>query len=200
MPVAAAPQPPRPDSLHLWRPTADVIDAARGAAAEAPFSYPDVGGTRAELPEGYDHDVQRVILGEGDLAFARARKAMRAGRMFDIPWITLERVHLDLQPGSAVPFVSHQFGFYALNVCRLVYVVDEPDELAFAWGTVAGHVVAGEERFGLRKLNNGDVEFQIRKFSRLAHPLIRLAAPLARRVQRNFSRDALAAMVAASRA
>ena len=140
-----------------------------------------------------------MILGEGDLVFARARKAMRAGRMFDIPWIALERSYLDLQPGSAVPFVSHQFGIYALNVCRLVYVVDEPDEFAFAWGTVAGHLIAGEERVGIRKLENGAVEFQIRKFSRLAHPLIRLMAPLALRAQRSFSQGAMAAMVAAVR-
>ena len=191
--------PSRPDILHLWRPTADVIDAARGAAADAPFSYPEVGGTRGDLPPGYDHEIQRVILGEGDLVFARARKAMRAGRMFDMPWITMERSYLDLQPGSSVPFVSHQYGLYTLNVCRVVYVVDEPAEFAFAWGTVDGHLIAGEERFGLRTLHNGDVEFQIRKFSRFAHPLIRLAAPLAHRAQRRFTQDALAAMVAAAR-
>ncbi len=199
MTAAEVPEPPRPDVLHVWRPAADVVEAARGAAAKAAFSYAEVGGTRATMPEGYAHDVQSAILGEGDLVFERARRAMRAGRMFDIPWVELERSYLDFQPGSAVPFVSHQYGMYALNVCRIVYVIDEPGEFAFAWGTVAGHMVAGEERFGLRKLENGDVVFEIRKFSRPVHPLIRLATPLALRAQRKFSHDALAAMIAAVR-
>ena len=188
-----------PDIFHVWRPTQEVIDAARLAAATAPFSYEPVGGTRQDLPVGFEHDVQSVIVGRGDLAFARARLALLAGRAFDIPWVSLDRARFDVRPGAPLVHVSEQLCLFTVNACRIIYVVDDPGDFAFAWGTLAGHPVCGEERLGLCLSDNGDVVFEIRKFSRPAHVFVRLAGPVARRIQRRFTQDAFSALLAALR-
>jgi uncharacterized protein (UPF0548 family) len=96
-----------------------------------------------------------------------------------------------------VAFSSRQAGLWALNLCRIVDVSDVSAEresrFAFAYGTLAGHVVAGEERFELVWDHASDeVSFEIRKFSRLQHWVVRLCAPIARYMQARFSQLAIA--------
>jgi uncharacterized protein (UPF0548 family) len=47
-----------------------------------------------------------------------------------------------IQVGTDVAVSVHHFGFYSLNACRIVYIVDEDDpmkRLGFAYGTLAEH-------------------------------------------------------------
>jgi uncharacterized protein (UPF0548 family) len=68
----------------------------------------------------------------------------------------------------------------------------------FAYGTLPGHVEAGEERF-LVEWNKSDnrVWYDIVAFSRPRHVLARLGNFQVRRMQKRFARESAAAMVRA---
>ena len=187
--------PAPPPVFHLLPPGAELVDRALGAAAHAPLSYAPVGGTEGPLPAGWDHDDQARVVGRGDAAWDAAREAVRRWVPFSMPWVRVHDPALPLAEGAHVAFTSHQLGLWTLNVCRVVAVWDGPTRFGFAYGTLDGHVVAGEERFlAARDPATGEVSFGIRKFSRPNHVLVRLAGPVARRLQRQFTADALDAV------
>ena len=77
-------------------------------------------------------------------------------------------------------------GLWSLNACRIVYVTDEEGadgrRFGFAYGTLADHMEAGEERFMVEwRREDGSVWYDLLAFSIPRHPLARLAAPLSRR-------------------
>ena len=97
--------------------------------------------------------------------------------------------------------MGRAIGLWWLNSCRIVYVVDEPGPISrfgFAYGTLPGHVEAGEERF-LIEWDHGDdsVWYDILAFSRPNHLLSRLGYLFVRRLQKRFGRDSAAAMLKA---
>lgn len=184
-----------PAFFHLRKPSRRLGQAVPSGG---PFSYPDVGATRTTPPSGWTVDRVEEVIGAGEAAFDRAKAAICAYKMFDLSWIDLLRAD-PLAPGAEVLFASKQLGVWSLNTCRVVYLVDEEDEaerrFGFAYGTLASHAVAGEERF-LATLDkaSGELRFEVFKFSLPRHPLVKLLAPLARGVQRRFSEDAIEAM------
>lgn len=191
--LAAPPRSP----FHLFAPSASTVEAALALGRTGPLSYDDVGATAGPLPEGFDHDVQRAVIGHGAAAWARAVADLKRWRPFDQPWIRFHHPDTPIVPGAVVAFSSWQYGVWALNVCRVVDVVDVTDgpvaRFGFSYGTLAGHTVAGEERFELQWDRTTDaVVFEIRKFSQLRHWIVRALGPLARRTQSKFSRQAIA--------
>src|SRR5262249_42824659 len=102
-----------------------------------------------------------------------------------------------IQEGNVVAMLARVFCVWWLNACRIVYVFDESEPVrrfGFAYGTLPGHVERGEERFSVEWLADDTVWYDLRAFSRPRYWLTRLGYPLARRVQRRFARDSLAAM------
>ncbi|MCB9673904.1 MAG: DUF1990 domain-containing protein [Alphaproteobacteria bacterium] len=152
----------------------------------APFSYPDVGATRGELPAGWEPDAHTVKLG-GPEAFDQAVEALTGWVMFDLPWVRMSP-ESGQRPGDLVTFASHQLGVWMLHGCRTVYRIDEPDRVGFGYGTLEGHAVAGEEQFLVTRTADATL-YSVRKFSRVAHPLARLVPAVARGLQRRFSEE-----------
>jgi uncharacterized protein (UPF0548 family) len=69
--------------------------------------------------------------------------------------------------------------------CRVVYVVEEPDRRGFAYGSLPGHAVCGEEMFGVRYDPADDgVYSEVVAFSRPAAWWSRLGAPVLAVIQR----------------
>jgi uncharacterized protein (UPF0548 family) len=168
-----------------------------------PFSYPDVGASRGDLPAGYATLQGRVELGEGSTTFARALQAMCRWRMFDAPDIWLCWPDAPIQPETAVAIVIRHFGFWSLNCCKIVYVVDEDGPIrrfGFAYGTLPEHAEQGEERFMVEWHRISDlVSYDILSFSRPGNLAARVAYPVARGLQRRFLRHSLVAMANAVR-
>src|SRR6266478_469196 len=85
--------------------------------------------------------------------------------------------------------LSRHFGVWSLDFCRVVYVLNaEPEKngsierTGFAYGTLPGHAVRGEEIFSVEwHPVTQEVWYEIFSFSQPANSLIRLAGPLARR-------------------
>ncbi|MCU1636968.1 MAG: hypothetical protein JWQ68_2207 [Cryobacterium sp.] len=78
---------------------------------------------------------------------------------------------------------------------RVVYVIDEPNRIGFAYGTMAGHPTSGEESFILERHEDDDsVWLTVRAFSRPSSLPYRLAGPLLRAQQARFTKRYLRAL------
>ncbi|MFK7929856.1 MAG: DUF1990 domain-containing protein [Myxococcota bacterium] len=183
-------------TFRLFRPTDQTMRALASSDEGADFSYPDVGSTREGGPEGWATDEQEAVVGSGKEDFERVKEAIRAWTMFDLPWVHLVDPDGPPEPEKMVTFSSHQLGLWIVNSCRVVYMVDDVDpaeeRFGFAYGTLPGHAVAGEELFLARwDRSTDEVWFGLQKFSRPRHFLVRMAGPVGRAIQRRFSRDAI---------
>ena len=166
------------------------------------FSYPEVGATANIPPRDYNIDRTRIQLGQGEAAWNRAVDAVRAWQMFSTPWLRLYCPDSTLRPGTDVAVMVHHFGFWSLNACRIVYVVEDEASnrrrFGFADGTLADHAERGEERFTVEWNRIDDaVWYDILAFSRPQKLLVRLAHPLSRSLQHQFAVASKAAMLAA---
>lgn len=197
--------------MRLQRPSQDEI-AARMSSADGPLSYPEVGATADSrsleaLPDHYDLDRHEFVLGTGHDLFERACAALASWQHFGMPWLELHGGTTPPSEGQVVATLTRVAGLWFLNPCRVVYteglsslssVTATATEVAFAYGTLAGHVESGEERFTVRLDPTTEaVTYEILAFSRPAILLTRLAKPWARRVQRRFAVSSFEALARA---
>jgi uncharacterized protein (UPF0548 family) len=182
------------------RRVAEILESSR----EAPFSYAEVGASR-EGPEtlaGYVVDRNRVKLGEGATTFDRAVEALWSWRMFDLGWVRLLPADAAVEAGTTVGVLARHYGFWSLNVSRVVYEVRDDDgpvrRRGFAYGTLPEHAACGEERFTIELREDGSVYYDLYAFSRPNYLLAKVGRPVARGLQRRFARDSLGAMVRAA--
>jgi uncharacterized protein (UPF0548 family) len=157
-----------------------MSDAQAASLREKEFSYDAVGGTLTrEIPAGYH-------------SFARTRRlkvplAEAADRL--MTWRVHERAGLQVEASSQRvhpdDVVLMRLGAGRVSItapCRVLHVIENPDTVGFAYGTLPGHPESGEELFMLeRRLKC--TTFTIRAFSRPGTALARVAGPLARGLQ-----------------
>jgi uncharacterized protein (UPF0548 family) len=184
--------------FRLTAPSEDEIRRFISAQHKSPYSYPEVGASAAEAPDGYNVDHHRLELGSGERAWRRAIEAVREWRMFDIPWLRLCWPTAPLRVGTEVAVLVRHFGFFSLNACRIVYLVDndaETKRFGFAYGTLEEHAESGEERFTVEWNQASDkVCYDILAFSRPRKMLARLGYPLSRFLQKQFAEHSNTAM------
>jgi uncharacterized protein (UPF0548 family) len=171
----------------------DFLNAQQRVA----FSYREVGLSRDQAPAGYNLDHNRILLGKGQAVFEAACAALRRWQMFPGEWARIEPADAPLQTGTTVAVLAHAFGLWWLNAARIVYVIEEEGPVrrfGFAYGTLPQHLEQGEERFSVEWHPDDTVWYDLLAFSRPRYWLVRLAYPLARRLQRRFARESQAAM------
>ncbi|HEV2801748.1 MAG TPA: DUF1990 domain-containing protein [Pyrinomonadaceae bacterium] len=168
------------------------------------FSYAEVGASRGESPPGYTVDHNRALLGSGVETYGRAVAAIRSWQMFNLGWCRPARLDAPIEAGTTVAIVIRHFGFWSLNACRIVYVIEEQGAVrryGFAYGTLPSHGEVGEERFSVElRPDDESVWYDLYAFSRPGAVLARLGYPLGRMLQRRFAVDSKRAMVEAVRA
>ena len=187
--------------LSIRRPSTAMMREFLAAQAGLGFSYAAVGATATTPPAGHDVDHTRIKLGEGDAVFSRAKAALGRWDQFRLGWVEAWAEDRPVATGALVAVLARGVGLWWLNACRVVYVVDDAGPVTrfgFAYGTLPGHVEAGEERFLIEwDRASGAVWYDILAFSRPQHWLARLGYPYMRRVQKRFGRESAAAMVKA---
>lgn len=77
---------------------------------------------------------------------------------------------------------------------RIVYVIDEPNRVGFAYGTLHGHPESGEEAFILERRDDESVWLTVRSFARPASFGWRLLAPFANSVRKDVTARYLRAL------
>ncbi|QKE82867.1 DUF1990 domain-containing protein [Arthrobacter sp. NEB 688] len=164
----------------------------RARLSSARLSYDARTGFLDVPPEGYARLDESVVLAHTDLEGAAHdlftwQVQARAG-------LHVRTSELPLRTGTVVE-MRGGVGPLALTIpCRVVDVIDEPGRAGFAYGTLAGHPEAGEERFLVERLDDGRLRFRITAVSRPASLLARLAGPLGRAGQRWMTRRYLRAL------
>jgi uncharacterized protein (UPF0548 family) len=184
------------------KPDRNTIDAFIAAQQNQKLSYAEIGCTRQEAPKGYTADRNRIKLGQGADIFERAKRAVQQWKMFDMPWLDLCWPDAPIEPGATVAVAVSHLGFWSVNACRIVYVIEEHGSLeryGFAYGTLPDHAAIGEERFTV-EFNHEDesVWYDLYAVSRPT-TLARLAYPFTRTLQKRFAQDSKAAMQNATR-
>ena len=187
--------------LFFTQPTEERIRAILASQQGRQYSYAEVGASRGRLPSGYRVLHGRAELGYGSTQFARACEALHQWKMFDVSGVWLYWPTTPVQAGNVVAVRVKHFGFWSLNFCRIVYVINEDSSLrrfGFAYGTLAEHAEQGEERFTVEWDRSSDlVSYNILSFSRPGNWKTLIAYPAARRLQQHFVDNSLSAMVRA---
>jgi uncharacterized protein (UPF0548 family) len=162
------------------------------AASALPFSYADVGCTAVEgTPAELRRSDRRSLIGTGRGCFERAAEALLAWRMHEAAGL---RVCADgaVETGRTVVLgLRLPAGRSLVIPCRVVDVIETPDRCGFAYGTLPGHPERGEERFTVAIDGSDDegepvVTFETLAISTGGDPLVRLAGPVHRAVQRRW--------------
>ncbi|MDQ3629288.1 MAG: DUF1990 domain-containing protein [Actinomycetota bacterium] len=152
------------------------------------LTYREVGATAAELPGGYSHLEVDGVLGHGRPTHRRAVEALMTWQMHQRAGLSPQ---VDATRASVGGHVVQRIGAGRFRVgvpCRVVAVVDEPDRGGFAYGSLPGHPVRGEERFVVSIDDQDLVHLSIRAFSQPAIWYARLGGPLLRPAQRLAAR------------
>jgi uncharacterized protein (UPF0548 family) len=187
--------------LFLTRPANHTIEKFLRDQSGCRFSYAEVGATATSPPQHYQIDHNRIRLGEGEEVFLRATEAIRRWKMFDFHWLQLIDPRTPIEPGATVVVLARHLGFWSLNACRIVYVIDADQQVrrfGFAYGTLPDHAERGEERFSVElDHRNNSVWYDILAFSRPNQFLTRFGYPVARWFQKRFARDSKMAMLRA---
>lgn len=147
------------------------------------------------LADGFEH---RRTLGADPGAFGRARAALAS--------LAPQRSISDVAPvgvevvvGATVVAALGIGPVHLLAIDRIVEVVDEPDRYGFAYVTLPGHVLRGEEAFLLEQMADGAVVATVRGWADLAVPAGRLLRVPLRRAEQIAAHRYLDALTRAAR-
>lgn len=160
--------------------TTAEVDSLRGAA----YSYPEVGATATERPDGYHYLRRERVIGYG-------RSVFRASGADVLQWQIQLRSGFTVN-ASANVVVEGASALLGIGVGRLrlrapvrvVYVIDEERRQGFAYGTLPGHPESGEELFCVEHRADDSVVLVIAAFSKPQSMPAKAAGPIGRVGQR----------------
>ena len=189
--------------LFIARPTDQEIRARLASREAMRFSYSEVGATRSTPPAGYRINHMRALLGKGEDVHARAVSSLLSWRLLTVAGLEIFPSQPPIEPQTNVALLSRHFarlgGLWSLDFCRVIYILEAQPEnggairrTGFAYGTLPGHAVRGEEIFSIEwHVATNEVWYDIFSFSLPGNVLIRLAGPLARAAQKQFASASL---------
>lgn len=154
-------------------------------------TYSDVGATAADMPAGYRHVQAMRRIGHGRRRFEQAAESVLRYGMLRGAGLRVDATTEVAQVGTDVlgrlgPFVAP---------CRVVYVLDDANRRGFAYGSLPGHAVRGEELFAVRyDPSDGAVYAEVAAFSQPATWWSRLGSPVLRLAQSLVTRRYLTAV------
>ncbi len=175
----------------------------RSSMVAEPFSY-GTGILDRPAPSGMSDDRLDVVLGSGDEAWKRARRALDEWTHFDLPWAGVTTGGSSAQSGQAVVVHARRLGIHMAVGCRIIETHDSVDterqRYGFTYGTLRSHIMRGEERFEVwRDVATDEVGYTIHAKATPGRWYSRLAKPLVDHYRGQFRRDSVTAMAKAVR-
>jgi uncharacterized protein (UPF0548 family) len=187
----------------LCKPSNERVKRFISGQRELDFSDPNVRIDSIEAPRGYSVDHNRIELGEGEEVFAQAVTALRRWEMFNFEWLELLWPEAAIEEGMTVAVLVHHLGFWSLNACKIVRVIDEVEpvrQYGVVYGTLPDHAERGRERFAVEwRRDSNKVFYDILACSRPNKLIAKLGYPFTRALQKRFARDSMQAMLRAVR-
>lgn len=174
--------------IFIGADQAELLGRQLARSCRDQLAYSPIGGTRSpSLPDGYRHGRLVARLGRGEEAWGRAKDAIRHWQAHSAATMTITPPDAPIEAGVTV-LASRAFGpVLAVLPCRIVYGTDEPRRFGFAYGTLPGHPIQGEEGFHVAREADGTVTAEIVSFSRPVEVAARLAGPAGRWVQKTVT-------------
>jgi uncharacterized protein (UPF0548 family) len=163
----------------VWPAGGDSINRVVRKSADAQPTYSEVGAMlRGERPASFRHDHHEITLGTGGEVFVRASTGLRTWKAHRGPGIDVFPHGSPIHSGMTVVVTLGTPWLALAAPCRIVGVIDEPDEWGFAYGTLPGHPEKGEELYLVSVGRDGSVTFRMTAFSRPGECVTRLAGPV----------------------
>ncbi|HYV05865.1 MAG TPA: DUF1990 domain-containing protein [Blastocatellia bacterium] len=185
----------------LSKPSDARIQQFIAAQGELEVVDPSASLNSAEVPRGYSADHNRVELGRGEQDFVCATAALARWEMFKLGWLELLPTAAPIEKGTTVAVLVRHFGFWSLNACKVVRMIDEDgiiQKRGFVYGTLPDHAERGQEQFTVEWNRESNLVFyDIIAWSRPNKLLAKLGYPLSRALQKRFARDSMHAMLRA---
>ncbi|WP_107097797.1 DUF1990 family protein [Streptomyces sp. WMMB 322] len=155
------------------------------------LDYPGVGATAkspAHWPEGFRTLRVSSTVGRGDAAFAAAADAVMTWRLHRTAGVRFGTGATRAAEGVKV-VVGLGAGPLRLHApCRVVWTVEEERRTGWAYGTLPGHPVRGEEAFVVVQNEDGTVRLEVLAFSLPSSWFTVAAGPLLPVFQRWYAR------------
>lgn len=162
------------------------------------LTYAMVGGTAPgeehwSPPAGPRAFQRTVALGHGEELWARVSAAV-------LTWGVKTRSGFAVRPANRVAegadfwLIASAGPIRVREPVRVVAVVERPDARGFAYGTLEGHPVSGEEAFVVRRSPDGEVRLTLRSLTAASAGPWRAAFPALLLAQRWYRRRYLRAL------
>jgi uncharacterized protein (UPF0548 family) len=174
-----------------WRPTQDVLETCLRQAKGSGLTYEAVGLSSGLPPVGWTLLEQVMPLGYGDEVWERVGRALLGWDLHRRAGMLLAVDVVGVAVGATVVNAAPCGPWAVLAPCRVVALVEQRDRCGFAYGSLPGHPLAGEERFTVERAD-GVVLLRIRSVSRPVG-LAGWVPALARAGQRHVNRRYAAA-------
>lgn len=159
--------------------------------AELTLTYAEVGATTGILPAGYHQIRDFEQIGSGRARFEQAADAVMRYGMLRGAGLQVSATAEVAEVGADV--LGRLGPFYA--PCRVIYVIDEHNRKGFAYGSLPGHAIRGEEMFAVRyDATSGAVYAEIAAFSVPATWWSRMGRPILAFMQRRVTKRYLRAV------
>lgn len=175
--------------MHFTRRKVDGT-AARALVErtrDAQLTYSPVGISLGwqPVPHGFRDLVTERVVGTGEEQYRKIGYALMHWEINRRAGFQVQPQHNSVRPGERVGLVLPMLGVMGVSaICEVVAVVAEGDRTGFAYGSLPGHPMTGEESFVLTHRPDDSVVMTVRSVSKPAVWFTKLGAPLAQAKQK----------------
>jgi uncharacterized protein (UPF0548 family) len=146
--------------------------------------------TWSPQPRGFRRYAATTTIGHGEKAWDEAAAAVLSWEIKTRSGFTVESFTGDIRARQDADYrLTARFGPVAVREpVRVVAVVDRPARCGFAYGTLDGHPVSGEEAFIVHRAADGEVRLTLRSLTRASRGGWRWAFPVLLIAQKYYRR------------
>ena len=175
--------------ISLLQPTSYDVE---GYVAERKDAEPTARPAPAP-PPGFRTERFTRVIGTDLADFRLASEGLESWTAHRGSGVDVFPAEAELVAGSTVGIRTRQLGLWVVAACRVESVIDEPNRRGFVYSTLPGHPECGYESF-IVGFDGDEVIFEIEAVSKPGIALVKVAAPLTRKLQQRASEAYLDAL------